>query len=272
MSIKILIKKSNSIPIEILGVGIVRISSLNLEKKIDIIYQKGVGIKLLQKIIKKNMEKIIKKREGILIDLFYNFSIYIHYFNNNPDENIGIIYIDKKEKILNYSELFLISQKLNQCTDIEDSLFKIKAIFNNEIIIPRYKGLSAIFIIGSSGHLFFSKINKNKTKLIQYEIPISGFISALLSFSKEIISHGPETKLKQINLGNQNFYLNLRNNVIFAYLVEKQRIPETFYRYMYLISDEFIYRFKDRIDPKTFTGEISPFHEFESVVDQYFII
>ncbi len=270
MSMKILIKKSNSNPIEILGVGIVRISRLSSEKKIDIIYQKGVGIKLLQKIIKKYMEKIIKKREGILIDLFYNFSIYIHYFNNNPDENIGIIYLDKKEKILNYSELFLISQKLNQCAEIEDSLFKIKDICNKEIIIPRYKGLSAIFIIGSSGHLFFSKINKNKTKLIKYEISISGFITALLIFSKEILSQGPETKLKQINFGNQNFYLNLRNNAIFAYLVEKQQIPEMFKKYMHIVSDEFIYRFKDRIN--TFNGDVSPFQEFESVIDQYFII
>ena len=272
MSMEILIKKSNSNPIEIIGIGIVKISKLSSEKKIDIIFQKGVGIKLLQKIIKKNMGKIIKKREGILIDLFYNFSIYIHYFNNNPDENIGIIYLDKKEKILNYSELFQISQKLNQCTDIEDSLIKIKDICNKEIIIPRYKGLSAIFIIGSAGHLFFSKINKTKTKLIQHEIPISGFISALLSFSKEIISHGPETNLKQINLGNQNFYLNLRKDAIFAYLVEKQRISETFKRYMHIISDEFIYRFKERINPKKFTGELTPFRKFESVVDQYFII
>jgi len=173
---------------------------------------------------------------------------------------------------LNYSELFQISQKLNQCTDIEDSVFKIKDICDQEIIIPRYKGLSAIFIIGSAGHLFFSKINKNKTKLIEHEIPISGFISALLSFSKEIISHGPETKLKQIYFGNQNFYLNLKDDVILAFLVEKQRISEIFKRYMHIISDEFIYRFKDRINPNTFNGEVAQFQEFKSVVDQYFII
>ena len=272
VSMKDLLEKSNSNPIEILGVGIVKISRLSSKKKIDIVYQKGVGIKLLHKIIKRNMEKIIKKREGILIDLFCNFSIYLHYFNGTQDEIIGVIYLDKKEKILHYSELFLISQKLNQCAKIDGSLIKIKDICNKEIIIPRYKGLSAIFIIASSGHLFFSKINKNKTKLIQHEIAISGFISALLSFSKEIISHGPETKLKQINLGNQNFYLNLRNNAIFAYLVEKQRITETFKRYMHLVSDEFIYRFKERINPKKFNGELTPFRKFESVVDQYFII
>ena len=98
---KVLLEKSNSNPIEILGVGIVKISRLSSEKKIDIVYQKGVGIKLLYKIIKRNMEKIIKKREGILIDLLCNFSIYLHYFNGTPDEIIGVIYLDKKEKILN---------------------------------------------------------------------------------------------------------------------------------------------------------------------------
>jgi len=272
MSMKILIKKNNSNPIEILGVGIVKISRLSSEKKIDIVFQKGVGIKLLYKIIKKNMEKIIKKREGILIDLICNFSIYLHYFNGTQDEIIAVIYLDKKEKILNYSELFLISQKLNQCAKMDGSLIKIKDICNQEIEIPRYTGLIALFAIGISGHLFFSKINKNKTKLIEHEIPISGFISALLSFSKEIISHGPETKLKQIYFGNQNFYLNLKDDVILAFLVEKQRISEIFKRYMHIISDEFIYRFKDRINPNTFNGEVAQFQEFKSVVDQYFII
>lgn len=268
----ILLEKTNSNPIQILGVGVIKISDLSSKKEIDIIFQKGIGIQQIQKIISNNIDKIVEKRSGISIDLFRNYSVYLHFFDNNQDEIISIIYLDKKENILNYSDLFTISQMLNQCIIEDDSLLNVMHICNQEIQIPRHKGLIALFIIGSAGHLFFSKINKNKTKLIQHEIPISGFISALLSFSKEIISHGPETKLKQINLGNQNFYLNLRNNAIFAYLVEKRRIPETFKRYMYLISDEFIYRFKDRIDPGRFNGEISPFHEFERVVDQYFII
>lgn len=268
----IVAEKANSNPMQILGVGVIKISDSSPKKEINIIFQKGVGIQLIYKIINNNVKRILKKRQGISIDLWSNFTVYIHYFENNQNNLICIIYLDKKEKILNYSELFSISQKLNQYISMNDSLSNIKNFCDREIVIPRCKGLLALFIISSAGHLLFSKIKKNKTKLIQNEIPISGFISALLSFSKAIISNGPETKLKQINLGNQIFYLNLRNNAIFAYLVEKKRIPETFERYMHIISDEFIYRFKERINPKNFKGEVTPFRKFESVVDQYFII
>lgn len=268
----IFLEKTNSNPIQILGVGVIKISDLSSKKEIDIIFQKGIGIQQIQKIISNNIDKIVEKRSGISIDLFRNYSVYLHFFDNNQDEIISIIYLDKKENILNYSDLFTISQMLNQSIIEDDSLSNVMHICNQEIQIPQHKGLIALFIIGSAGHLFFSKINKNKTRLIEHELPISGFISAILSFSKEIIGREPGTNLKQINLGNQIFYLNLRNHAIFAYLVEKQRISETFKKYVHLIADEFINRFKEKINPNTFNGELTQFRTFGSVVDQYFII
>ena len=66
--------------------------------------------------------------------------------------------------------------------------------------------------------------------------------------------------------------MNLKKKAIFAYLVELQRIPEMIKRYLPIVADEFIYRFKDRINSNDFNGEVSQFHEFESVIDQYFIM
>ncbi len=268
----VLLEEQNSNQMQLLGVGIVKILNYSINNEIDIIFQKGIGNKLIRKIINKNKEKILEKRQGISIDLICNFTIYNHFFNNNQDEIVNIIYIDKKEKILNFSDLFNISKQLNECIYNNYSLSKIEDFCNKRIKLLKCEGLLAIFIIGSAGHLFLSKINKSQTKLLEHELPISGFISAILSFSKEVIGKEPGVKLKQINLGNQRFYVNLEKDAIFAYLVRKERILDPFRRYMHLISEEFLDIYGDKINPSEFNGEVTQFEPFESVVDQYFII
>ena len=124
----------------------------------------------------------------------------------------------------------------------------------------------ALLTISTSGHLYFSKID-NKKKIANFELQISGFISALLAFTKELIGQEPGIRLKQINFGNQRFYLTIKNNVVFAYLVEKEKILKIDKRYMQLIPDEFINLFKEKVNLQTFNGEGSQFKKFGSIVD-----
>ncbi len=87
-----------------------------------------------------------------------------------------------------------------------------------------------------------------------------------------MIGQGPGISLKEINFGNQRIYLIIKNDVVFAYLVEKEKILKIDKRYMQLISDEFITLFKDRVNPQTFDGDVSHFKRFGSIVDNYFVI
>jgi hypothetical protein len=87
-----------------------------------------------------------------------------------------------------------------------------------------------------------------------------------------LIGQEPGVRLKQINFGNQRFYLTIKNDVVFAYLIEKEKISEIDKRYMQLIPDEFITLFKDKVNPLNFNGDISHFKKFGSIVDNYFII
>ena len=61
-------------------------------------------------------------------------------------------------------------------------------------------------------------------------------------------------------------------HLIFAYLVEKEKILKIDKRYMELIPDEFITLFKDKVNPQTFNGDVSHFKKFGNIVDNYFII
>ncbi len=264
--------KYNTNSIELLGIGLVKILGISSKREIEIIFQKGIGIQLIRNIINKNIEKILTKKEGILIDIISNFTLYIHYFYNEQDEIICVIYLDKKEKILNFSELYNLSRQLYDSLCQHEAISTIKDICYNKINIPKFKGVLALFIIGIAGHLLLSKINKEEKKLIECELPISGFISAILTFSREMMRKEPGITLRQINFGNQNFYLNIKKNAIFAYLIERGEIPKTFKRYMQIISDEFIEKFDTRIELKNFNGELTQFFEFEEVIDQYFII
>ena len=261
-----------SIPMELLGVGLIKISDLNAGGKINIIYQKGIGNQLIQKIININKEKILVNKQGFLIDLISNYTVYIHFFDNKHKEITVIIYLDKKKSILKFSKFYYISKKLNEALCSKISFSEIQQICEQDFKIPKSNSLLALLIISTAGHLYFSKINYNKTKLANVELQISGFISALLSFTKELIGQGPGIRLKQINFGNQRIYLTIKNDVVFAYLVEKEKILKIDNKYMQLIPDEFITLFKDKVNQQTFNGDVSHFRKFGSIVDNYFVI
>ena len=182
------------------------------------------------------------------------------------------MYFDKKEAILNFSHLYIFSQNINKCFSEEIIPTEIQEICSKRILIPKSDGVIAIYIINSSGHLLFSKINGNKSNLKEYEIQISGFITAISIFSKEIISRKPQTKLKQINFGDQHFYLNLKSNIIFAFLVQGEKITELTKRYIRLISDDFLETYDDIISSSRYICDLTKFKNFEKIIDNYFII
>ena len=254
-------------PIDLLGIGVIKI---NLYGDPNLIFQKGIGIQLIQKLINSNIEEIRKKKNGIKIDIVCNYTVYIHYFDNKLEEIVVIIYLDNKEKILKFSDLYLVSEKLNNRISSNIPLLELKNICETNIKIPKSNGIIAIFIINSSGHLFYSKVNEEKKKLKDYEVQISGFISALTIFSKEFISQEPEVKLKKISFGKQHFYLNTEQNVIFAFLIEEDKRKNINKRYLYLVSEEFLSKYK--VVLADFKGDISSFEDFDQVVEQYFII
>ncbi|MFX1324121.1 MAG: hypothetical protein ACFE8N_04135 [Promethearchaeota archaeon] len=134
------------------------------------------------------------------------------------------------------------------------------------------KGLIGILILDKAGSLFFSKVNKNRLRMAGNIFQIAGFISAIMIYSQDLIGgENQGLKLKDINLGNHHFYICTRKNLIFAYFIEKNRASENINICIQKIIEKFTdkYYFSHILN---FKGDLSPFHEFETVVDQYFEI
>jgi hypothetical protein len=254
--------------LQMLGYGLLNISNLNDGGEFSILYQLGIGAPLIQNIIELYKKEIINKRQGNSIIPLEDFTIFIQYFQNSEDDISVIIYMEEKDRSVNFGRLYFLSKKINQRLTSNASITDIVKLFTSEIEIPRSEGIIAIFVIGSAGSPFISKINKTRSNIADHEVHIGGFISALLSFSDTIIGEETGAKLKEINFGNQQFYVISKSNVIFAFLVENMN--SLLQRYMYLIADEFLYKYKEYI--KDFSGDVTPFASFENNINQYFII
>ncbi len=259
---------STSVKLQMLGYGLLKLSEINSEGKFDIMFQKGIGVPLIQNIIELYKKEIITKKQGNSIIPLEDFTIFIQFFKNNEDGISVIIYMEEKERSVNFPKLYFLSKKITKKVLSKAPILEILEVLENEIEIPREEGIIAIFIIGSAGSPFISKIDKTRSNIADHEVHIGGFISALLSFSNTIIGEETGAKLKEINFGNQQFYVISKSSVIFAFLVENMN--SLLQRYMYLIADEFLYKFKDYL--KIFNGDVTPFSEFEKNINQYFII
>ncbi len=260
--------KDSPLVLQMLGIGLVKITQVDIGGKFEVIFQKGIGVPLIQNILELYKKEIVNKRQGNSIIPLEEFTIFIHYFENQNHDILVIIYMEEKESSANFSKLYFLSRNINKKFQTNESHHNLIAEFQTAVEIPKTDGIIAIFILSATGSPFISKINKSRSTISDHEVHISGFISALLSFSNTIIGEETGAKLKEINFGNQQFYVISKNNVIFAFLVDNMN--NLLQRYMYLLADEFLNQYKDVI--KEFNGDITPFNVFEEKINQYFII
>ncbi|MFX1395033.1 MAG: hypothetical protein ACFFAH_15885 [Promethearchaeota archaeon] len=256
-----------SLPLKMLGIGLMKISVHNLDESFEIIFQKGIGMPLIQDILELYKKEIVSKKQGNSIIPVDNFTLFMHYFEHQ-DDIIILIFMDEKEDTLSYSQLYLLTKLIKNKFQLNPSLKEIKKLLNERVALPRSEGVSAVLILSASGTLFISSISEKREIIAQKSVTISGFISALFSFSQEIIGKETGAKLKEINFGNQLFYVIVKDKVIFAFLVDKA--SPLLQRYMYLIVDEFFEKYQEIIS--NFNGDVTPFEEFKIIIDQYFLI
>lgn len=249
--------------LEMLGIGLVSIN----EKTYNIIFRKGITHSILKTIIRLYKNKIIQKQEGKLIELLGTYTVYIHFFKVER-EIITIFYINEKNNLIKYDDLCLLSNKILKVFSANVPISKINTICNN--IVPPISGISAMFIIGTAGHSYFKKINEDQKFLSENYIQIGGFISAITAFSQEVICKQSGENLKAINFDNQQFYMNVKEDVIFAFLINNKVEDRNLKRYIELIAEEFLDLHRERICK--FNGDLGPFNEFGAIVDKYFII
>ncbi len=143
---------------------------------------------------------------------------------------------------------------------------EINSICSRVVDIPRVKGqLVGILILNETGLLFFSKVAKKRTNITKNIFQIAGFLSAIMIYSKDFIgSREIELKLKNVDL-----HIDTKNGVIFAYFIEKENYTEDTNKYIHIIFNDFLEKYYESY-VKDFKGDLTPFHSFENVIDQYF--
>ncbi len=250
--------------IDILGMGVVKIS-LSSIIQYQIIFQKGIGMSTIQNIFELYKDEIIEKEEGKSFIPLEDFSAFISYFKGGEHEIVLIIYLDDREDSQKFPKLYIHSKKIINCYH-SNNFEELLETCNDLIEIPKAEGLLSLFVIDMGGCPIFTKIMGKDTKFIQNEIHIGGFISALFSFSKNIIGADKGANLKEINFGNQIFHTIVKNEVIFAFLVNK--MTPLLQRYIYIVADEFTKKFDKEL--KDFNGEIGKFYNFEDTLKIYF--
>ena len=260
--------KNNCKYLELLGFGLLRFKRTNSEWSYENVFQKGIGLPLLQNLIEAYKKEIIANNKGHSVIPLENMTVFLQYFKLDSDNIILLVYMDKTNHEITYSDLYLFTKRIRKSFMSNTQIEQIIDLCEDNIEIPISNDLIALFIIGPHGQPLFSQIDKDRTKIANSEVHIGGFISALFSFSQEIIGQESGGNLKEINFGNQRFYLITNNNVIFAFLVEE--LDDLLERYMYLITNEFVDQYNEVL--KSFNGDIRKFKDFEKTLDKYFIL
>jgi len=251
----------------LLGFGLIKLLGITDKSQFEVIFIKGMNYSLIQNVIELCKEEIIEKKEGNLIIPIEDYLLSLQYFMDKNNSIIVSIFMDEKEKGMNYVKVYLIFKKLKKLFQSYESFKDIKNFCQNNIEILQTKDIKALVILDPAGSPFYSRLESLKGNAAQSEVFIGGFISAMFSFTKEVIGKDASSSLKEIKFSDKTFYLIVKDKVIFTFLVEK--LTPLLKNYMYIIVDEFLNEFQE--DLKKFNGNISPFKRFDRIINQYCI-
>jgi len=251
------------------GVCVLKIS---LFGEFEFIFRKGITTTLVEDLIDIYKYRIFETDNGIIKGSTSLCNVYLSFIKRSHGEKLMVLFIDTEEKILNSHILDSFSKALFHISKRGIPYSKIESICNNEIEIQRARGVIGVLILGKTGILYFSKVKKERTGIKKNIFQIAGFISALMIYSRDLIGdENTGLKLEDIDLGNYHFYLSMRSNVIFAYFVKKNNCSENVERNAQIIFEEFLEKYYYSY-VKNFSGDLTPFHEFEETINLYFDI
>jgi len=119
---------------EMLGVEVLQADKSG--KRLDIIFHRGIALSLTQKIMNIYLEKIFKAKQGNLITSVDDFGVYIHFFSLDLDNILIIIYIDKKNNIIDKcTKMYILYKKIYESIKKNSTITEILNICKRSIEI-----------------------------------------------------------------------------------------------------------------------------------------
>ncbi|MBD3186538.1 hypothetical protein GF325_06905 [Candidatus Bathyarchaeota archaeon] len=253
--------------LKVLGFGIFSVSKLEGKCVVETVHERGVGHSLVQNVCQSCQSEFQEKVQGNTIIPSDNITVIANYYRDG-DRVILVLFLADKDNELQFSKLYMIAKRLFMKVRNGSSNETIKEYCEKTLETPKFTNIDGVFILDSAGIPYFTRVNKGSQRdnTEDKEIHISGFISALFSFSQEVMDE--DASLKEINFGNQTLHVINKHGILFAFLVKKAN-PLT-ERYLYLVADEFILENREKI--KTFKGDVAEFNSFNEIIDKYFEI
>ncbi|MBY9010175.1 MAG: hypothetical protein KGD74_09955 [Candidatus Lokiarchaeota archaeon] len=109
---------------EMLGVEVIQVAKSG--KRLDIIFHRGIALSLTQKIMKIYLEKIFNAKQGNLIISIDDFGVYIHFYSLDLDNILIIIYVDKKNSIIDKcTKMYILYKKVYEHIQQRSSITEI---------------------------------------------------------------------------------------------------------------------------------------------------
>ncbi len=260
------VKTNNPDVLNVYGIGILKVSDV-YHAKFDVLYQKGIGLSLIQNIFEMYKNEIASKQTGSSFVPMTEYSIFLTHFVT-PAGKFVLFYLENNASSGSYPRIYKHAKKIQDLfSSGSSSIPTIQRLCRDSIDIPIDLGVGGVFILDKNGIPLFSKV---LTKEEASSSLVGGFISAILSFSKYVVGSDPNLsgQLKEINFGNCLFTIVEKKGIIFAFLVKTRSQSTT--RYMNIIVDEFINSFENQLN--NFYGNVSIFEPFEETINQYFKI
>ena len=96
----------------LLGVGLIKIPKARSKIKYEIIFQKGIGIPIIQNLMEMYRNDIIRLQEGHSIVALEDFTLIYDYFNNNNGDIYVLIFMDDNINSMSYTKYYLSSKTI----------------------------------------------------------------------------------------------------------------------------------------------------------------
>jgi hypothetical protein len=123
---------------EMLGLEVLQADKFG--KRLDIIFHKGIALSLTQKIMNIYLEKIFKAKQGNLITSVDDFGIFIHFISLDLNNILIIIYIDKKNCIVEKcTKMYILYKKTYESIKKNNSIAEILNICKMAIRIKQHR-------------------------------------------------------------------------------------------------------------------------------------
>ena len=141
------------------------ILEMGVRGELEIIFQNGIDLSLVYKIINSIRSKILNNEEGTIKNFIGTLNIYLLYCSVMQFKKCIAFFVYKEEISIDYSKLDNFTENLFRRIGIDTNNIEIRRIIIKSEQLHRVKGLIGFLALDKTGLLYFSRVKKGRKKI-----------------------------------------------------------------------------------------------------------